>query len=155
MKEVAAGGTTTLVLCDETAFLWRKGIDDGPCPIHLSFSVVLPATFADEKGSYVRVLFLLLLAPSSPCIRRQALPPTYEAHLSGLPGFQAKVQYSVTAVASRSRNTRLNIGAMSVTVPIHIMSTNALSVDRYQHLSYIILDLDQACRFLPRSPALM
>ncbi|EIM85917.1 uncharacterized protein STEHIDRAFT_157447 [Stereum hirsutum FP-91666 SS1] len=98
LKEVAAGGTTTLVLCDETAFLWRKGIDDGPCPIHLPFSVVLPATFADEKGSY-------------------PLPPTYEAHLSGLPGFQANVQYSVTAVASRSRNTRLNIGAISVSTP--------------------------------------
>lgn len=135
--------------------MWRKGIDDGPCPIHLPFSVVLPATFADEKGSYVRVSFLFPLVPSSPCIWRQPLPPTYEAHLSGLPGFQANVQYSVTAVASRSRNTRLNIGAMSVPVPIHIMSTNILSLDRYQHLSYSIPDLDQACRFLPRSPALM
>ena len=58
LKEVAAGGTTTAVLCNETVYLWRKGVDGGPCPCRLAFSVTLPSSFADEKGTYVRVVVL-------------------------------------------------------------------------------------------------
>ncbi|THH20590.1 hypothetical protein EW146_g783 [Bondarzewia mesenterica] len=98
LKEIAAGGTTTSVLCNETISLWRKGIDPGPCPNRLSFSAILPSTFADEKGSY-------------------PLPPTYEAHLTGLPGFQASVDYSVTAIASKSKTVVLGLGATTVSTP--------------------------------------
>jgi hypothetical protein len=45
---------------------------------------------------------------------QQALPPTFEAHLSGLPGFTAEVDYTVTAVASKTKNARLGIGATCV-----------------------------------------
>ena len=31
----------------------------------------------------------------------QALPPTYEVHLSGMPGFRATVDYTVTANVDR------------------------------------------------------
>ncbi|ETW82344.1 hypothetical protein HETIRDRAFT_474957 [Heterobasidion irregulare TC 32-1] len=98
LKEVAAGGTTTAVLCNETVHLWRKGVDGGPCPCRLAFSVTLPSSFADEKGTY-------------------PLPPTYEAHLSGLPGFQAHVDYSVTAIASKSKTVVLGLGATTVCTP--------------------------------------
>ena len=53
IKEIAEGGETTTVLCNETVSLWRKGVDPGPCPSRHMFSVILPSTFADEKGSYV------------------------------------------------------------------------------------------------------
>ncbi|KAA1469675.1 hypothetical protein DENSPDRAFT_835329 [Dentipellis sp. KUC8613] len=98
LKEVAGGGTTSTVLCNETITLWRKGIDPSPCPTQFSFSAVLPTEFSDEKGSY-------------------SLPPTYEAHLSGLPGFQANVEYAVTAIASKNKTVVLGIGATTVTSP--------------------------------------
>ncbi|KAI0064109.1 hypothetical protein BV25DRAFT_1869547 [Artomyces pyxidatus] len=98
LKEIAEGGTTTVVLCNETITLWRKGVDPGPCPSSLPFSAPLPTTFADEKTTY-------------------SLPPTYEAHLTGLPGFTVNVDYSVTAIASKTKNSVLGIGATTVSTP--------------------------------------
>ncbi|KAI9507617.1 hypothetical protein F5148DRAFT_89383 [Russula earlei] len=46
-----------------------------------------------------------------------ALPPSYEAHLSGLPGFTANVDYSVTAVASKTKFAKLGIGTTTVSTP--------------------------------------
>jgi hypothetical protein len=46
----------------------------------------------------------------------QALPPTYEAHLEGLPGFNAAVEYSVTAIASKTKNIKLGIGVTCVSL---------------------------------------
>jgi hypothetical protein len=54
MKEVAEGGTTTTVLCDETLTLWRKDVDLRPCPSSLPFSIALPTEFRDEHGTWVR-----------------------------------------------------------------------------------------------------
>lgn len=31
------------------------------------------------------------------------LPPTYEAHLSGVPGFRANIDYAVTATVARHK----------------------------------------------------
>jgi len=44
----------------------------------------------------------------------QPLPPTYAAHLDGLPGFTATVDYTVTAIASKSKNIKLGIGVTCV-----------------------------------------
>jgi hypothetical protein len=46
--------------------------------------------------------------------RLQGLPPTYEAHLSGLPGFTANADYSVTAIASKTKSIMLGIGLTCV-----------------------------------------
>jgi hypothetical protein len=54
VKEIAGGGTTTTVLCDQTLTLWRKGGDPAPCPSNLPFSVALPTMFSNERGSWVR-----------------------------------------------------------------------------------------------------
>ncbi|KAI0055248.1 hypothetical protein BV25DRAFT_1843098 [Artomyces pyxidatus] len=51
-----------------------KCVGPATCPSSLLFSAPLPTTFADEKTTY-------------------SLPPTYEAHLTGLPGFTANVDY--------------------------------------------------------------
>ncbi|KAI0301225.1 hypothetical protein B0F90DRAFT_1628688 [Multifurca ochricompacta] len=91
-------GTTTTVLCSEALTLWRKGVDPGPCPSSFPFSVALPTTFSDERGSW-------------------SLPPTYEAHLTGMPGFTANVDYSVTAVASKTKNVKLGLGVTTVSTP--------------------------------------
>jgi len=54
VEEVAGGGTTTTVLCNETVTLWRKDSDLQPCPFSFPFCIPLPTTFSDEHGSWVR-----------------------------------------------------------------------------------------------------
>ncbi|VDB95747.1 unnamed protein product [Peniophora sp. CBMAI 1063] len=91
LHEFGEGGMVTATLCSETVTLWRKGIDPGPCPDRLDFSISLPTQYSDEKDTY-------------------PLPPTFEAHLSGLPGFHADVEYHVTAIASK---TKLPLGKLN------------------------------------------
>ncbi|KAI0315891.1 hypothetical protein OF83DRAFT_1129826 [Amylostereum chailletii] len=98
LKEVAEGGTTTTMLCNETITLWRKGVDPSPCPSSFNFSVVLPTDFTDEKDTY-------------------PLPASYEAHLSGLPGFQANVDYAVVASVSKTKMSALGLGQSVVSTP--------------------------------------
>ncbi|KAI0027740.1 hypothetical protein K488DRAFT_60566 [Vararia minispora EC-137] len=102
LKEIAEGGTNTSVLCNELVTLWRRGVDPSPCPNYLSFSVSLPGEYVDERGAY-------------------PLPPSYEAHLTGLPGFTANVDYEVTAIASRIKLPKVGaltgIGQTTVSTP--------------------------------------
>lgn len=57
LHEFGEGGMTTASLCDETVTLWRKGVDPGPCPDRLDFSISLPTHYSDEKDTYVRAQF--------------------------------------------------------------------------------------------------
>lgn len=84
LKEIAEGGTYTTTLCLSVQQLYNKDHASVPCPSSLPFRLVLPDTFSDGKAEY-------------------PLPPTYEAHLSGVPGFRANIDYSVTAAVSRSK----------------------------------------------------
>jgi hypothetical protein len=56
VEEVAGGGTTTTMLCNETITLWRKDSDLQPCPFSFPFCIPLPTTFSDEHGSWVRAI---------------------------------------------------------------------------------------------------
>lgn len=56
VKEIAGGGTTKTVLCDQTIALWRRDVDPYPCPFSLPFRIPLPTAFRDEHGSWVRPL---------------------------------------------------------------------------------------------------
>jgi len=98
VKEIAGGGTTTTTLCNATLMLWHKDEDVRPCPLNLPFHIVLPTMFSDERGSW-------------------SLPPTFEAHMNGMPGFTANVDYSVTAIASKNKNIKLGIGVTTVSTP--------------------------------------
>ncbi|OBZ71501.1 hypothetical protein A0H81_08642 [Grifola frondosa] len=99
LKEIAEGGTTTNSLCLSKVVLWSKDRDAGPCPLSLPFSLTLPTTFSDGKDNY-------------------PLPPTHEAHLSGVPGFKAAIDYSVSATVHKSRATSLlRLGNSSVSTP--------------------------------------
>ncbi|KAF7799712.1 hypothetical protein EIP86_010954 [Pleurotus ostreatoroseus] len=82
LKEIAEGGAVNYELCLSRLSLWNKDRDAGSCPSSLPFVLTLPATFNDGKHDY-------------------PLPPTHEVHLSGLPGFRATVEYSVTATVDR------------------------------------------------------
>lgn len=79
LEQVAGGGTTTYKLCSGKNILWVKDrLRDLPCPNSLRFSLSLPTTFSDGENTF-------------------PLPPSYEAHLSGLPGFRAYIHYALTA----------------------------------------------------------
>jgi hypothetical protein len=52
----------------------------------------------------------------------QSLPPTYTAHLDGLPGFTANVDYTVTAIASKTKNVKLGIGVSCVSLTSSLYS---------------------------------
>ncbi|KAG2066328.1 hypothetical protein BDR04DRAFT_1106894 [Suillus decipiens] len=81
MEEVAEGGATNCKLFLIKTILWVKDrIYEAPCPRSLPFSLPLPTTFSDGGKTY-------------------PLPPSHESHLSGLPGFHAKVDYSISAIA--------------------------------------------------------
>ncbi|KAI0064110.1 hypothetical protein BV25DRAFT_1914760 [Artomyces pyxidatus] len=98
LHEFAEGGTMTVVLCNESIPLWRKGEDAGPCPSALPFSTLLPMTFVLEDATY-------------------PLPPTFAAQLEGIPGFSANVEYTVTAFTSKTKTVVLGIGETTVSTP--------------------------------------
>ncbi|KAG2147491.1 uncharacterized protein EDB93DRAFT_1147631 [Suillus bovinus] len=81
MEELAESGTTNCKLFFNKTILWVKDrIYEAPCPRSLPFSFLLPTTFSDGGKTY-------------------PLPPSHEAHLSGLPGFRARINYSISAIA--------------------------------------------------------
>ncbi|KAI8994206.1 hypothetical protein BD414DRAFT_513794 [Trametes punicea] len=97
--EVAEGGTTTHKLCLSKVTLWSKDTDAGPCPSSLRFSLDLPTTFSDGKDTY-------------------PLPPTHDVHLSGVPGFDAIVEYGVSATVVKGKaSTLLRLGNSTVSTP--------------------------------------
>lgn len=91
---MAEGGTTNCKLFSNRSVLWVKDrIYEAPCPSSLSFSLSLPTTFSDGGKTYV--------CEGAKCEQRpddyeQPLPPSHESHLSGLPGFRARVDYSIS-----------------------------------------------------------
>ena len=106
LKEIAEGGTSTSALCLNVKNLWIRN-DSEPCPSSLPFALALPLTFSDGKATY-------------------PLPPSYEAHLSGVPGFTANIDYSVSATVSRRK---INLFGLANTCVISISgsSTSAVS----------------------------
>lgn len=81
MEEVAEGGATICKLFLNKTILWVKDrIYEAPCPRSLPFSLPLPTTFTNGGKTY-------------------PLPPSHKSHLSGLPGFRARVNYGISAIA--------------------------------------------------------
>ncbi|KAF8133724.1 hypothetical protein EV363DRAFT_1566582 [Boletus edulis] len=79
-EEVGEGGTSTHRLFSNKSMLWIKNrVQDAPCPNKLRFRFPLPTTYSDGGHTYL-------------------LPPSFEARLSGIPGFRAHVSYSVSVV---------------------------------------------------------
>ncbi|KAJ7601205.1 hypothetical protein C8J56DRAFT_912438 [Mycena floridula] len=110
LQEIAEGGTTVVKLCLNTALLWIRDPSNHVCPSSLRFRLSLPTTFTYERKTYM-------------------LPPTYEVKLDGLPGFNASIDYSVSAVINKPNSVPslvplvksslfgINIGNTTVTTP--------------------------------------
>ncbi|KDQ25451.1 hypothetical protein PLEOSDRAFT_1113446 [Pleurotus ostreatus PC15] len=82
LKEVAEGGHTSAKLCLDSQQLWFKSDGGGQCPTTLPFSLTLPTHFEYEGKTY-------------------PLPPTYDVKLSGLPGFTATIDYSISVLVDK------------------------------------------------------
>ncbi|RPD62307.1 hypothetical protein L227DRAFT_544763 [Lentinus tigrinus ALCF2SS1-6] len=99
LREIAEGGTTTYKLCLTKVTLWSKETESEPCPASLQFSLTLPTTFSDGRETY-------------------PLPPTHDVHLAGVPGFNANIEYTVSATAVRNKaTTLLRLGGGIVSTP--------------------------------------
>lgn len=102
LKEIAEGGTNTSSLCLDVKRLWSEVIP-GPCPSSFSFSLTLPTTYFDGKT-------------------HSPLPPAFEAHLSGVPGFNANIDYSVSATVVRRKVSLFGLANMYVDDSLQRMS---------------------------------
>jgi len=86
------------------AVLWSKEqMGDTPCPNTSSFHLSLPTTFDFEN---------------EPC----NLPPTYSVKLSGLPGFTARIEYSIYVTVHKAPLVKanffsINVGTSTLTTP--------------------------------------
>ncbi|KAJ6496127.1 hypothetical protein C8R45DRAFT_823226 [Mycena sanguinolenta] len=105
LKENAEGGHTHHILCMENVELWCKDNDNSICPSSLRFSVALPTVFEHEGQSY-------------------PLPPSHSIKLEGLPGFNANIDYSISAmihkthpISINSKKLGIHIGDASVSTP--------------------------------------
>lgn len=107
LREIAAGGHSTVRLCLRIETLWRKERENHMCPERLEFSLQFPESFIHDEVTY-------------------PLPPTYAVKLSGLPGFTANIEYYVSAVISgdtsgpalKNKAIDLIAGTSNVTAPI-------------------------------------
>ena len=96
LKEIAGNGHTTYKLCSSRVLLWDADTATGSCPTSHRFNINLPATFTDGKDTYVGPMNNFVSLKNANIVL-QPLPPTYEVHLSGVPGFRANIDYSITA----------------------------------------------------------
>jgi len=104
LKEIAEGGTAVAKLCLDTALLWIKDAANTQCPTSLHFSLALPSTFTYEDKSY-------------------PLPPTFDVKLSGLPGFVATIDYTVTAIVAKPNGVPMP-KVKSKALGIHVGTTH-------------------------------
>ncbi|KAF7362595.1 hypothetical protein MVEN_00608300 [Mycena venus] len=96
VHELGEGGHIETPISIGTVQLWKKG-DDTSCPGTLPFSVTLPTTFHNDGRSYL-------------------LPPSHSVSLEGVPGFNADIDYTISAYI-KSKKFRLPIGSTTVSTP--------------------------------------
>ncbi|KAI0087010.1 hypothetical protein BDY19DRAFT_893731 [Irpex rosettiformis] len=86
LKEIAGGGSVQIDILRDSLFIWDAE-NNAPFPTKVTFRYPLPTHYShDDSGERCR------------------LPPTYEAHLNGLPGFRAEVSYALVVHISRTRD---------------------------------------------------
>ncbi|KAI0917449.1 hypothetical protein AcW1_007355 [Taiwanofungus camphoratus] len=86
IKEVAGGGSAESEMLGETLYTWDSR-RNASFPSKVSFRYSLPREYSDRV--------------SGECF---PLPPTYEAHLSGIPGFSVHVSYKIVVNFIRQRH---------------------------------------------------
>lgn len=86
LKEVAGSGSYQSHILKDTLFTWNSE-RDASFPAKVTFRYTLPTHYTRRESG-----------------ERHRLPPTYEAHLSGMPGFNIEVNYNIVVALTRIRN---------------------------------------------------
>ncbi|KAF5360486.1 hypothetical protein D9756_005008 [Leucocoprinus leucothites] len=106
LQELGEAGDSTAQLVLDTKMLWEKGPDSQECPKTIDFELTLPTTFTTNDGA------------------TYPLPPTFEVKLKGIPGFTARIEYSVSALINRPSTVPPMVPRVkSKTLGIHIGTT--------------------------------
>ncbi|KAH6912685.1 hypothetical protein BKA70DRAFT_772091 [Coprinopsis sp. MPI-PUGE-AT-0042] len=113
LREIAEGGHSTVRLCFSTKTLWTRQREGQMCPEMLDFSLPFPETFVHDGVTY-------------------PLPPTFDIKLSGLPGFTANIDYSVSALISDVTGPALKTKAIGLLAGTSNVSTPILYNPRTQ-----------------------
>ncbi|KAL1745828.1 hypothetical protein HDZ31DRAFT_35634 [Schizophyllum fasciatum] len=85
LKEMGEGGTSSIRLCSDSALLWIRDPRHQECPPVLPFRFRLPLSYEVEDKTY-------------------PLPPSHTVKLSGLPGFYASIEYTISATLHRPQS---------------------------------------------------
>ena len=86
LREVGTGGSFNVKVLDELVYAWDVQ-QNLPFPSKVSFRYTLPTHYTNVFDG-----------------QRLRLPPSYEAQLQGLPGFQIASSYSVTVYLKHNRD---------------------------------------------------
>lgn len=89
LREMGSGGSFKAIkdsLLDEVVYEWDAA-QHLPLPTKVSFRYIVPTHYTNVHNG-----------------ERLRLPPTYEAHLQGVPGFRVEVRYGVTVYLKHTRD---------------------------------------------------
>ena len=86
LKEVAGSGTFSTEILKDSLFIWDSE-RHASFPAKVNFRYTLPTHYDHDVSG-----------------ERFRLPPTYDTHLSGIPGFDVEVHYAIVVTISRIRN---------------------------------------------------
>lgn len=86
LKEVAGSGTSESEVLGASVFIWDSR-RHASFPSKVSFRYTLPTHYSDSRSG-----------------RRFLLPPTYSAHLCGIPGFTVEVSYHIVVNITQTRD---------------------------------------------------
>jgi hypothetical protein len=87
--ELAGNGSFESAMFSHIFYEWDKEIDSH-IPDNVRLNYQIPSKYIDDNTGVLH-----------------DLPPSYKAHLKGIPGFKAQVSYEVTAVLVRSKSNPL------------------------------------------------
>lgn len=86
LREIAGSGSAQMDILKDSLFIWDAE-HHAPFPTKVTFRYTLPSHYKDGTSG-----------------ERHRLPPTYQARLSGIPGFRVEVSYSLVVYISRIRD---------------------------------------------------
>ncbi|KAI0077848.1 hypothetical protein K474DRAFT_1749404 [Panus rudis PR-1116 ss-1] len=86
LREVAGGGNYKCEIVKETLYFW-DALHDSEIPSKINFQYTLPSHYKDYKTG-----------------EKHRLPPSFSAHVQGIPGYNLQISYYVTVLLTRTRD---------------------------------------------------
>ncbi len=86
LQEVAGGGSHQLQILNDTLYTWDAE-RQASFPAKVTFRYTLPTHYTHKESG-----------------ERYRLPPSYEARLSSMPGFDVEIRYAIVVTVTRTRD---------------------------------------------------